>query len=490
MKCTLTSTSITPFLALGTMFADVAWDMQPQRPPRTLRVYGDENAVPCTGIQKTIHQRNKSSPALSTLVTKASKRTAFGDVSNTANVARPSKDDLILNGKSKSKPTEKPVLFLDEKKTASFQRPAQRPPSVSGHKSQLGGVSNTREPITKQPFAEIQRNIQPVAQTANSRNLTTKKSTAVIKDVATTQSEQAVTDVAKFPSSTAPMPPVHRELPAPRTSDKSQDIVEPQLRRTPSDYVDALEVAPSVPVSMKDIIQSSTLEEAPIARSDGVYIDGDGAVQVYEFDNLAEYPEETVELAGTKVPDPAKNNESTSLAALDLLLNIQPAQATSAATGKNALPPVSEPEEYWEEDAVENCDEEGYVTARSFKSRTDNTTGNATTVLFPKATQKTKREISAAKELIEGSKTAEEREDEAWDTTMVAEYGDEIFGYMKDLEVCLAYVLSESVIAEMSTDQNVAQRPLYGQSSRDSMVDAGCTYGLDRPSSPPFQPSS
>ena len=111
--------------------------------------------------------------------------------------------------------------------------------------------------------------------------------------------------------------------------------------------------------------------------------------------------------------------ESTSLAALDQLLNNEPVQPKSEVIQKSMLPPVSEPEEYWEEDAVENYEEEGYVTARSFKSRADSTTGNATTVLFPKVTQKTKKEISAAKELIEGSKTIEEIEDEAWDTTMV-----------------------------------------------------------------------
>ena len=446
--------------------------------------------MPAAGVPKTIHQRNKSSPALSTMINKASKRSAFGDVSNTANAARPSKDDLILNGKNKLKPIEKPVLLQDEKKPASFLRPAQRPLSISGLKSILGGVSNMREPIPKQPLAEIQQNIQPVVQLANPCNLTRKKSTVVFKDVDNIQTEQPSIDLREPPSSTAPVPPVHRELPASRASDKPHDALEPQLRRALSSHADALEVAPAVPGTVEEAIQQSKSEEAPIARSDGVYIDSNGAVQVYDFDDLAEYPEETVELAGIKVPDPPKNTESTGLAALDQLLNIQPAQVAQATTRKSMLPPVSEPEESWEEDAVENYDEEGYVTARSFKSRTDSTTGNATTVLFPKVTQKTKAEISAAKELIEGSKTDEELEDEAWDTTMVAEYGEEIFGYMKDLEVCLSHVLSKSVFAKVFTGQDVAKCSLYGQSSRDPMVHASCTHGLDCPSPSPFQPPS
>jgi G2/mitotic-specific cyclin 3/4 len=49
--------------------------------------------------------------------------------------------------------------------------------------------------------------------------------------------------------------------------------------------------------------------------------------------------------------------------------------------------------------------------------------------------QKIKREIAAAKQYVEGSRTAEEIEDDSWDTSMVAEYGDEIFQYMRELEV-------------------------------------------------------
>ena len=36
---------------------------------------------------------------------------------------------------------------------------------------------------------------------------------------------------------------------------------------------------------------------------------------------------------------------------------------------------------------------------------------------------------------MEAAKAANDVDDETWDTTMVAEYGDEIFQYMRDLEV-------------------------------------------------------
>ena len=56
--------------------------------------------------------------------------------------------------------------------------------------------------------------------------------------------------------------------------------------------------------------------------------------------------------------------------------------------------------------------------------------------------QKVKRELAAAKELIESTRTNEDIDDESWDTTMVAEYGEEIFQYMKELEVIDASVIS------------------------------------------------
>ena len=414
---------------------------QPQRPPRTLRVFADENAIPAAGIQKTIHHRNKSSPALSTMANKASKRTAFGDLSNVATYARPSKDDMILNGNNKIKTLDKPVLQQHEKLAAPFQRPAQRPLSISGLKSLLGGSNSQKEPDFKQPLAEIHQNVQPIPQPVNTRKVPTKKSIAVLRDVI--PQEQPKAELMTLPSTTVPIPPVHRELPAPPTSNVSQDVVGDQLRRQSKKHADVIQENFAPLVSTEDVVDQSTSEDPPAARSDGVFIDGNGAIQVYDFDDLAEYPEETVELAGLEAPGERNGLEGTGVAALDRLLNvqpnIQPEQPKSEVAKGNTLPPVSEPEEYWEEDAVENYDEEGYVTARSFKSRTDSTTGNATTVLFPKVTSKTKKEISAAKELVEGSKTLEELEDEAWDTTMVAEYGDEIFGYMKELEVNIVH---------------------------------------------------
>jgi G2/mitotic-specific cyclin 3/4 len=47
------------------------------------------------------------------------------------------------------------------------------------------------------------------------------------------------------------------------------------------------------------------------------------------------------------------------------------------------------------------------------------------------------REIASAKALVEASRTTDDIEDEMWDTSMVAEYAEEIFAYMKEKEVSL-----------------------------------------------------
>lgn len=92
-------------------------------------------------------------------------------------------------------------------------------------------------------------------------------------------------------------------------------------------------------------------------------------------------------------------------------------------------------EQYWdEEDEEEYYDGDGYTTARSLRSRGDNTTGGVTLVLAPRITAKTQRELDAARIHVESTRTAEDVEDEQWDTSMVAEYGDEIFEYMHELE--------------------------------------------------------
>lgn len=87
-------------------------------------------------------------------------------------------------------------------------------------------------------------------------------------------------------------------------------------------------------------------------------------------------------------------------------------------------------EQYLDEDEL---DHEYNTTAGSFGDITSDFS-TVTTVLNPAENKKALAEIAIAKKHVSGTRTAEDIEDEQWDTSMVAEYGDEIFDYMRDLE--------------------------------------------------------
>jgi hypothetical protein len=418
--------------------------MQPQRPVRNIRVRVDENFPPALPGQKTIHQRNKSSPALSTMLGAAglkapAKRTAFGDVSNTINGVRPSKDDGAIPVKQGIQVNDKVVPLVAERKTTTFLKQASRPYSVSNLKGLLTGVSgvaNTELPLKPAP---IETNTL-----ANSRKTLMKRPTnTVFKDVTLPASQEPVLKLLTEAQAATTFIPLTKPLPLPEVSltAKATDDAHSQPNTASDVSHDDTEKS-----SMQPGTTSSDVEDSAALRSDGIYIDEEGNVRVYEEveETEPEHQNQTNYLT-SKPP-----STSVTKAEMYHAPRAEPVAASHASDANGLsygqLPARAEPEEYWEEeeDDDENYEEEGYVTARSFRSRGENTTGGATTILFPQLNQKIKREIEAAKQLVEAERTPEEIEDECFDTSMVAEYGDEIFDYMRDLEVSywpLAYIV-------------------------------------------------
>lgn len=117
---------------------------------------------------------------------------------------------------------------------------------------------------------------------------------------------------------------------------------------------------------------------------------------------------------------------------------VEPLPPASATAGLQPLPSshyIPEAEEYWDEEDDEDLyDEQGYTTAHSFRSYGDNT-ATATTLVVPKKTAKVQRELEAAKLFVDSNRPQEDIDEEEWDVSMVAEYGEEIFEYMRELEV-------------------------------------------------------
>lgn len=364
----------------------------------------------------------------------AAKRTAFGDVSNTIKNVQPYKDESALLGKNDHEVTEKAILLPPEKKQASaaLLRPAQRPLTVSGLKGLLNNVVSANQPNPS--IKKVATDTEPAA--ANIHKTVVKRDTAIYKDPTTGPATQIPVELQGEPPAIISTAPVHQNL-APRHH-KSQQYLrteQPVLRRTRSRYAANFTDMEGPAPELSGIPTRS--DESSAVRSDGVYVDARD--QAYP----QPYSDEGAESQGAKIYN-SNGKESTqqghNQSIVDQVIKERDMNGAEARanqpSAKHELPSLSEPEEYWDDEEYdEHGEDDGYTTARSYPSRGDNTTGGATTVLFPQMNVKVKRELAAAKQLVEGSRTVEEIEDESWDTSMVAEYGDEIFQYMRELEV-------------------------------------------------------
>jgi hypothetical protein len=344
--------------------------------PQRIRVRTDENAPFPLATGKTVHQRNKSTPALSTMyqtgTTKNNgpRRAAFGDVSNTTNSVQGSRDDAALAVKKSSKALEKPAALIVERKPSVLSQPAHRPLSTSGVKGVLNTVA------TQKPLEQSGKTVG-LQQTANTRKHLIKRGT-VFKDSLKPLTEK-------------------REIPSKETTELKEENIEGHLPASSS--------APSQLDSLQEAIApSKTSIEIVSNLPDNSETEEENEISKTEDDCQVQDVKERV-----KTQDPVHDH----------------------------LPAPSEPEEYWDDEEDENEDEDGYNTATAYRSRGDNTTGGTTTVLFPKFTQKVKRELALAKQIVEATRTVEDIEDEFWDTSMVADYSDDIFEYMKEQEVRL-----------------------------------------------------
>ncbi|KAK3934244.1 cyclin-like protein [Diplogelasinospora grovesii] len=104
---------------------------------------------------------------------------------------------------------------------------------------------------------------------------------------------------------------------------------------------------------------------------------------------------------------------------------------------QDAVSVITQPDDNWDEDEGDMYDDQGYKSAYSSLSHGDSTTAGVRTMLAPKVTRKVQTELEIAKRVVEATTTAEQIEEE-WDTSLMAEYSDEIFNYMRELETTLA----------------------------------------------------
>lgn len=402
---------------------------------RSLRIR-DENAPPQLPAGKTIHHRNKSTPALTALAQAgglkagAAKRTVFADVSNT--VRQPvAKDDMQLPSKGTKLDVLKETSAKELAKPTALLRPAQRPLATNTTKS---NASNGATVVSAVP-----KHVAPDAglASANIRKVLSKKATTVFK-------ESHSDPLAGFEP--APVP--------------TRQPIAPRLKTKPSAEHGPIVAEPVV----KALSQEASAVLIPTERST--------------------LPEKVAKVeAETKYPAAAAVEVHVELQEKYEYLDALEEQARAIEQERNeelAKSQRLEPEEYWDEDEEEEYyDADGYTTARSLRSRGDNTTGGVTLVLAPRVTAKSQRELEAAKLFVDAHKTAEDIEDEQWDTSMVAEYGEEIFEYMHELEVCYMSTMRRQAFTDSHLGTHEAQSLIHGSSGRDPVVHAIRSYGLD-----------
>lgn len=364
---------------------------------------------------KSIHSRNKSSPALSTLAqagglkTGGIKRTAFADVSNTTRGFGLVKDDSALSHKPS-------VNVLKErtdsnKNAIALQRPAQRPLSVSGIKEFLG-IGTTQSTSVRQAVPAIShQNSESDASKAMliSVSAIPKETQHPLPELPNANDRQPANDQQPLGTQAAPKKKASLQIArdVPHTQKTASDPVAwiPGIEQPLVYTYDTRQAAPQLP--SLPTISSLNLDEPKLATASETHQD----------------------VAYLPLPKPTAIRP----------INRQPLSSISEKQVTQPQPMAADAryEERWEEGPYVPYQEGDYTTARSFKSRGDLTTDPTTTILAPQLTAGAARELVAARQFVEESpEAAELEEDEAWDTSMVAEYGDDIFRYMRTLEVC------------------------------------------------------
>lgn len=334
--------------------------IQPQR----IRVRGDENALPSFHATKAIHQRNKSTPALSLMAQNAKNgnvntRRAFGDLSN----AQPIREDSALPGKPVTQGTDtKPAL----------SQPAQRPLSMSSAKGFLNNLAS--KPVNPAGQAHV----TAIKNTAKSTNVVFRDQLEPVVEKETSKEVIVTTQPARRDERSNGKE-IERNL-----AKKNDDQEEQEYFTVPS--------------------EGSTTEA-----------------------HFAEHSRQSREMVPSQAevtkPTPAAANVGKPRA-----LRTIPVSKSFDGSYDNRAPDVTGPAM----SEVEDSEDEEH---RGYLSRTDNTTGGTTTVIYPRATAAMKREILHAQSFVEANQTEEEIEEDFYDSSMVAEYSTEIFEYLRYKEV-------------------------------------------------------
>jgi G2/mitotic-specific cyclin 3/4 len=391
----------------------------------------DENALSVDlGPLKNLHQRNKSMSALNTsaalkgVTANPIRRAAFADISNKG---KPSnvQDDLIVKSSKISTLEVKPLRPVQRDalapvvnqaqhpellKAKSLLRPAQRPLTAATQKALPA------EPVNSNVVAASSLNPESTAtDSTQPRRTIVKRHTTIFRE--TTSNASALSESKHLPS-VASLLPLSSILSTvePRVTSSTSAV---SSRATTISPVEPHDI-PLPPATASEDFTS--FQQVPHSLST---LPAPSATEPSLLTQPIIEPELYLPALESQIPEPALTLPEEELVFKQPIVEIAPIKQT-----------IVDVEEYWDDEEEEFFDAEGCITARSIRSAGgDNTTGGVSVVLNPRVNARVERELAAAKAWVDENITAEDVEDEAWDTTMVAEYGDEIFTYMRELEV-------------------------------------------------------
>ncbi|KAI1075866.1 cyclin-like protein [Whalleya microplaca] len=433
-------------------------DAKPYRPVRALPTQVDENQVPLGNLSnKTIHQRHKSTGNLLNMsatgsLKVAAKRNAFADLNN-APKPKPaaSHDGSMATTKNSTAPTFARFKEQENQNYANpkeaFLRPAQRPAKsivTSASMSHLRSAANESQlqPIKKQwgfgkPSArtsiavyndrqsekdKLPTNLQDAKPDTRQRvsSSSSRASSVIYNDAQSQNSDRRTTyDMSK---ESLDLITEEAKDPAPEPYDNLYEYLKEHPKRysqkssNSSNNVAEQSVKPSAKYQYEDDIT-----ETP-------YLD---AVEEVQKEN--QYPVQAL-VEEPSMPAPSLAEPTTASTSNGKAV-VKVANQLSHHTSSVPADDQAELSDYEDDDYY---DDQGYTTAHSYRSRGDNTTGGVTTVMVPpKLSKKGAAELEVARGIVESKRAIDDSQDDEWDISMVAEYGEEIFQYMKEMESAL-----------------------------------------------------
>jgi G2/mitotic-specific cyclin 3/4 len=414
----------------------------------------------------------------------AAKRAVFADKSNISRASIPLDDRKMSNLKLQAVQAKENFTAAQGAQKDAFLRPAQRPSSKGTSFLPSATNNGSIQPLTgcalqapSHGTVKLNKRASTTVFKDNSVNNNTRPSTSGSGTIVTHSVE--ATDGSRT-SSTAPFsrkPRHHQSQPALKSTQQNQQ----QVFSLPDTDVKTL-------ASWEPLAAEKNLPEEDVTTQTA-YLDAVEELSPEQFPVIQ--PTTTTVNCSPPVGDPEPRSQ---IEHIGRDTNQVEDVVVCAADLLDASD--HEDEDFYDID-------QGFTTAHSYPSGGDaphpgvaelaeaeaEPSVTVTVMDAPRFSKQVLEEIEAARKHVEKNRSADEVEDELWDISMVAEYGDEIFEYMKEMEVSANIPRQTTLV--LGAHANYADCPsskpsLHGYPDGNPMVNAKRPHGLGDPSPRPF----